>query len=157
MTTQGEQLASQFEAANKQFISTVEAMSDADWKKTCPSEGWPAGVTAHHAAESTAGLAGMVQMLAQQGQLPAITQDQLNAGNAEHASRAANVGKAETLALARTNGEAAAKVLRSLSDEQLAKTAMLPLMGQEVSAKQLTEMVMIGHLTGHGASITAAR
>jgi hypothetical protein len=24
-------------------------MSDADWKKTCPSEGWPAGVTAHHA------------------------------------------------------------------------------------------------------------
>jgi hypothetical protein len=38
MTTQGEQLASQFEEANKQFISTVESMSDADWKKTCPSE-----------------------------------------------------------------------------------------------------------------------
>lgn len=155
MATRGEQLATQFEAANKQFITTVESMSATDWKKICPAEGWPVNVTAHHAAESIGGLTGLVQMLAEQGQVPPFTLDQINSGNAEHAVRAVDVTKDEVLALARTGGEKAASYLRGLTDEQLAKSAALPLMGGATfSAQQLAETLLIGHLAGHGQSLT---
>jgi hypothetical protein len=131
-------------------------MSDKEWKAITPEEGWPAGVTAHHAAESMLPVMSMVQMLAEQGQLPPITPDQLNGMNADHAKRAANCTKEETLELARTGGEKTASYLRGLSDEQLAKSAKLPMIDQTVTAQQLTEMIVIGHLTGHGASLTEA-
>lgn len=157
MATKGEQLATQFEAAKKQFITIVESMSDADWKKICPAEGWPVNVTAHHAAESIAGLTGLVQMLAEQGQVPPFTLDQINSGNAEHAVRAVNATKDEVLELARTGDEKAASYLRGLTDEQLAKTAALPLMGgATMSAEQLAEGLLVGHLAGHGQSLTVA-
>ena len=149
----GEQLASRFEASNTELITRVESMTDSEWAHPTAVEGWPAGVTAHHVAEAAASLTGLVQTVAQGGQLPPITMDMLNAGNAEHALRAANVTREETAALLRTNGEAAAKMLRSLSDEEFARTGVLPAMGAPMSAQQFAENVLIGHMNMHGANI----
>ncbi len=149
----GEQLASKFEASNGQLISKVESMSDAEWAKPTASEGWPAGVTAHHVAESLGSLTGLIQTVAQGGELPPVTMDMLNAGNAEHATRAANVTREETAALLRSNGEAAAKMLRSVSDADYARTGQLPAMGAPMSAQQFAENVLIAHVERHGASI----
>lgn len=145
----GEDLARQFEATNEKVIRAVEAASDEQWRRTAP-EGWPAGVTLHHIAESYAGLTQMVQAIATGGELPPLTRELLDQGNAEHATRAANVSQAETAAILRDSGQKAAAMLRSLSDEQFGNDAPMPLLGgQRMTARQVAEAVMVGHGAGH--------
>ena len=155
MTTTGETLAQHFDAANSQIIQKVGALPDESWDLTAP-EGWPVGVTVHHIAESYEGLAGMVQTIATGGQFPPLTQEMLDKGNAQHAIRAAGVTKAETLQLLHEWGRVAAAMLRSLTDEQLATTAPMPLAGQqEMSAAEVAESVLIGHGKTHFAGVEA--
>jgi hypothetical protein len=152
----GEDLACRFEETNQTLIKAVEGASDEQWRATAP-EGWPAGVTLHHVAESLAPLAEMVRGIALTGEGPSITQEQLNQGNAEHAARAANVTQAETARILRESGPGAAQMLRSLSDQQLANDApMAMLNGQRMSAQQVAEAVLIGHGAGHLQGVLGA-
>ena len=43
-----------------------------------------------------------------------------------------------------------------VTDEQLSRKATMPALPMELSAEQIIEDVLIGHLSGHGASIAAA-
>jgi len=98
----------------------------------------------------------MVQAVANGMPLPPITMDIVDGGNAEHAKQFANCTKAETLDLARKNSAGATSMLRSLSDEQLGKTATVAFMNNAtVSAAQLAEMLVVGHVQGHLQSIKA--
>ena len=154
MGSKSDQLASQFEEANNGLLSLISGLSDEQWTKTCPDEGWSIGVTAHHVAESLGTLTGLVQGVAAGAAVPPITMDGLNAGNAEHAARAAGVTRDETATLLRDNIKSAASAIRGLSDDQLDKTATLP-MG-ELTAAQIVEMIMIGHTQMHIGGIKAA-
>jgi uncharacterized damage-inducible protein DinB len=153
MTSVGETLATKFEAANNEIIDRVGNLSDEQWARVGP-EGWSVAVTAHHIAESYGGLTGLVQTVATGGPLPPLTPELLNQGNAEHAVRAAGATKAETIQLLRDSGQNAATMLRSLTDEQCARTATMPLAGnREMSAAQFAEGALIGHGNGHFAGI----
>jgi hypothetical protein len=44
-------LAKQFEAKAQDAMTTLERLSDADWKKVTHAEKWSVGVTAHHIDE----------------------------------------------------------------------------------------------------------
>ncbi len=151
MATIGESIATQFEATNEEIIKSVESASSEEWHKTGP-EGWSMGVTLHHIAESYGGLTQMVQAIATGMPLPNFTPEMLNQGNAEHAVRAANATQAETAQILRDSGKTAAAMLRSLTDEQFAATAAMPLLGgASMSAQQLAEAVLVGHGAGHHA------
>lgn len=154
MSARAQELARRLDEANAELARAVEACSDAAWALPCPEEGWPVGVTAHHVAASHPQVAGLVQLIANGQQLPPLTMDMLNRGNAEHAVTAAGCTREETLRLLRDNGPAASRVIAGLSDEQLDRTAEL-FMGP-MSAEQLIEGAMIGHATGHLASMSAA-
>ena len=154
MASTGESLAEKFEATNNELLSVVEGLSDHQWRMPCADEGWPVGVTAHHLAESLGRVTGLVQALASGAQLPAITMDSLNEGNAEHAVRAASVTRAETAKLLSDNIAAGAAMLRGLNDSQFAGTAALPF--GEMSAAQIVEGIMIGHAGMHLQGIRAA-
>ena len=154
MASKSEELASQFEEANNGLLGLVSGLSDEQWKKTCADEGWSVGVTAHHVAESLGTLTGLIQALAAGAPVPTITAEALNEGNAEHAQRASNVSREETAALLRQNIQAASTAIRSLSDEQLARTAPFP-MG-ELAAEQIVSVIMVGHPQMHTAGIKAA-
>ncbi len=156
MGTKAEALAARFEAASKELASKIEGISDADWHGTTPQEGWTAAACAHHAAGSSGPISMMAQAAAKGTEMPPITPDGLNQMNADHAKEFANVSKADTLALLRETTPPAAAVVRGISDDELLKKAMLPL-GMELSAEQIIEMVLIGHLQGHGASMAAAK
>jgi len=150
-------LADRFESANNDVIAAVEGCSDDQWRKTTNSEGWSVGVVAHHIASSHEPVAGLVRLVATGQPLPNLTMDMIHAGNAQHAQEQANCTREETLALLKSGGEAAASILRGLSDEQLDRAAPLALLGgKEVSANQLVEMVMIGHPVQHLESINSA-
>ena len=155
MTAKAEELAGRFEVAAKDFEAKVRGLSDSEWKAKTPVEGWSVAATAHHAAGSSAPISMMVQAAATGGEMPPITPDGLNAMNAQHAKQFENCSRDEALALLNETVGPAANLVRGLSDEQLSRKAMLPL-GMELSAEQIVELVLIGHLTGHGASIESA-
>lgn len=156
MGNKGNALADRFEVANAEFVKVLEGIKDEQWSRPCAGEQWPVGVTAHHIAEDHGVLSGLINTIATGGQLPPIDAAGLNAMNADHAQRAAGVTRAETVALARSEGEKASEMLRGLSDEQLAKTGALPTMGGEISAAQLAENILIGHIGMHLPSIRQA-
>lgn len=156
MSSKTEALAARFEQASNDFASTIQALSDADWQAKTADEGWTVAATAHHAAGSTEPISMIAQAAATGSPMPPITADGLNKMNAEHAQQYANVSREDTLALLRKTTGPAASIVRGLSDDQLSGKATLP-MGMELTTEQIIENVLIGHLTGHSASIQAAR
>jgi uncharacterized damage-inducible protein DinB len=156
MSERAAALAERFERINQDLIVAVERCSDADWQRACAGEGWPVGVTAHHVATSYPAFKGFIQGIATGADLPPVTPEMLDASNAQHAEEHARCSRQETLELLRRGGQAAAEAVRDLSDEQLDRTAPMALAGgAAISAQQMAEF-MIGHPTGHLASIQAA-
>ncbi|MEX1103846.1 MAG: DinB family protein [Dehalococcoidia bacterium] len=158
MASKGADLATRFEAANADFIQKIEGLSPEQWSKPCAETGWTAGVTAHHVAEDHAVLAQLIGGVASGASMPPITAQALDAMNAEHAQRAANVTRDETLQLARTNGAQAAQMLRGLSDEQLQNTITFatPAGDQTMTAAAVAQNVLIGHIGMHLPMIESA-
>jgi hypothetical protein len=154
MGQRSQTLAEQFEQANRQMTATIERCSDAQWKTKTPGETWPVGVVAHHVAQALEAVAGIVRLVATGQPLPPMTMDDLHKMNAEHAKQYANVTKDETVALLRKNGAAAAGTVRGLSDEQLDRSAPV-LGGPLMTAQQLVERGLIGHVKEHHGSIQA--
>ncbi|MDP9238579.1 MAG: maleylpyruvate isomerase N-terminal domain-containing protein [Chloroflexota bacterium] len=156
MGTKTEALAAKFEQACKDFESKIRGLSDADWQAKTPEEGWTVAATAHHAAGSTGPISMIANSAATGSPMPPITADGLNQMNADHAKQYANVSREDTLALLSETTEPAADLVRGFSDEQLTGKAKLPLNGMELTAEQIIENVLIGHITTHAASISAA-
>jgi len=154
MATVGEELALRFEAENRKFMDLVRSLSTDQWVAVCADEGWTAGVVAHHIAESHGVLGDLVQTIANGDPVPVITADFVNGLNADHAARAANCTKEETLKVADEGGARVARTFRSLSDEQLlSNTATMPFAGGEVSAAVISDMLVVGHIAMHQSSI----
>ncbi len=151
MATKGADLAERFEQTNAGFIKALERLTPEQWSKQCAETGWPVGVTAHHVAEDHAVLSQLIGGIASGATLPPTTAAALDAMNAEHAQRAANVTRDETVALARTNGVQAVQTLRGLSDEQLQNTIGMPVPGgsQPMTAEWVAENILIGHMAMH--------
>ena len=155
MAGRSEALAKKFEAKVDEATAVFEKLSDADWKKVTTAEKWPVGVTAHHVANSHAGLSGALKMLAD-GKGPNIDINMIHAGNAKHAQEFANCTKADTIALHKKNAAAAAAVVRGLSDAQLDNKGVVLQGLPEMSAGDLAGGIMCSHVDEHLNSIRAA-
>jgi uncharacterized damage-inducible protein DinB len=155
MTTQAEQLAAQFEAANNDVIAAVTGCTDAQWRQTSASEGWSVAVVAHHIAIVNRDFLWIVTRLGAGEVLsPRSSMDEVHQSNAQHARDFAAVGKPETLDALRENGATVAQAIRGLSDAQLERTAGV-FGGRELSTTQVVEWIVIGHTREHLASIRA--
>ena len=85
MSARAETLAKQFETKAAEMTSTLEKLTDADWKKTTGGEKWTVGVAAHHVASSHEAIAGILKTVGGGKPMTPFTMDQLNEGNAKHA------------------------------------------------------------------------
>lgn len=156
MSERAEQYAGAFERANDEVISALESCSESQLQAACDSEGWKAACVGHHVGVSHSGVFGLVQLIANGQPVPALTMDMFDAQNAEHAREFENVSREETLALLRKAGSETAALVRGLSDEQLDRKAPMAFAGgQEWSAAEVIERILIGHPTEHAASIRA--
>ena len=155
MGAKGEAFAKQFEAKAQEVSSTIERLSDADWKKVTAAEKWSVGVVAHHIAGSHQGLSGVVKMLADGKGGPGINMDMIHAGNAKHAQEFAGVSKADTLALHKSNAAAAATMLRGIADGDFDRTGVVLNGMPPMSAGQLAGGLLVGHMEEHLGSIRA--
>jgi uncharacterized damage-inducible protein DinB len=151
MSERARSLADEFERANNELIGTVEGISDGNWRAKTAVEGWTVGVVAHHVAEGHKAIAALVHRIAT-GQPVALDMAALDRANAEHARQHANCTKPETLALLRQHGAKAAETVRDLSDAQLDRVGG----SMGMTAAQVIERILIGHVREHRGSIRAA-
>lgn len=153
MSEAATQLADQLDAVTRDYIDAVQSCTPEQWARTTSSEAWSVGVVAHHVAVSYPQFVELVQALASGVQtIPPVSAEQLHEGNAQHAREFANAGKAETLDLLTSGGDALVGTIRGLSDEQLAITTGI-FFGGEMSLTQIIERILIGHPTSHLESI----
>ena len=158
MSEKAADLAAKLDEANTAVIQAVENSSEADWKRVTSSEGWSVGVTARHIAISHLPIMGLVELVANGGEVPPITMEMFHAGNAQHAQEHAACTREEVLEILRRDGKAAADKLRGLSDEQLDRKAPMAFAGgAEMSALQIVEGILLGHPAQHLESINAAK
>jgi hypothetical protein len=157
MGTQAEELARRFEAAHRAVVEAVEHLDEGTLGTPCQAEQCTAVALACHVAEAHAVIAEWVRALAAGEALPEITMADVDRINAERAAVNAACSKEEALARLRTNGAAAATMLRGLRDEDLERTAPFALFGgTEVSVRTLIERVLIGDPEQHLPSLQAA-
>ena len=153
MAAKAEALAKQFETKVQEATAVIEKLSDADWKKVTAAEQWPVGVVAHHVAHSHEGISQIVKTVASGQPMPHFTMDMLHQVNAQHAKDHASCTKAETLALHKKNGAAAAAVVRGLTDAELAQTGTVLAGNPAMSVEAIVNAILINHIDDHFGSI----
>ena len=151
--TRVEELASQFEALTASAVQTVEASDESRWQNKSSAEGWTAAALAHHFASGLEPINGLVQGMAAGAELPPLTPEMLESANVANAQEHAAAEKQAVVSMLKQNSEAALSALRQLSDEQLAKSAVL--FGNTMSTEQVVQAILIGHVDEHLASFKA--
>jgi hypothetical protein len=160
--SRSEALASDLETAYAAFADYAEGLSPEQWRTTAVNhpeivagqdEERPVGVVAHHLGEAVPMLVERAFMLARGDLMVPMQPSELDAANRRHAAVNTAPDQTETLAMLRDNAERAAALIRSLSDEELAR----PGEGRMSSwtAEQLVRRVVIGHVAWHEGSIKA--
>jgi hypothetical protein len=147
-------LADRLEQVNQDVIGLV-AGANGNLSATCPVEGWTAAAVGSHIGFGHVGIAdNLIKPIVEGREVQSFKMSDFNEGNAKHAREHGAMPADQVLALLRENGARAVEYLRSLSDDDLDRTTVLPAMGDEpVTAEQVIEMVLIGHPRAHGASL----
>jgi hypothetical protein len=157
MNERSEELAARFEAAVEEFAAVIEGLSEEQWRTFCPNEERTVAVLARHVAFAIPFEMRVFREIANGGTPATITRDDLATMNAEHADAWADCDRDETLADLRRFAAAAAADVRAFTGEQLARSgkyvADIP---EPWTVEQWIERILIGHVTGHLASIRPA-
>jgi uncharacterized damage-inducible protein DinB len=148
-STRAGELAERFEQAAANLLAEVEPYTQEQWLSHVPSDNCSVAAVVSHVAGSYRVITGWAKTLAEGGQPPAVTMEQIHQGNAAHAEKYAERDKAETLEALRNNAARAAEFIRALSDEQLSRRATFTQYSRELSAGELIDEIMIGHAKGH--------
>jgi hypothetical protein len=141
-------LADAFEAVSQEAIEFARGCSDTQWSVPVPGEDWTVGIVLHHIAEGMLNGSAWLSSMCR-GEAVTSTVQTIDEANVDHAARAADIGRDETLALLITNSALVAEQLRGLSDEQLDMVAPFgPAGGRELPAQAMAE-ASVGHVRGH--------
>lgn len=162
MNQQSHELTAAFLQAHHDLLAFVECCGAEQWRAICPDEGRSVGVLLHHVALGYAVETDLIKAVANDQPLPAIYADwaEVDRFNAAHAERHHNCTKQETVALLQQHATATAEYIRGLSEAELCRTASIPVLapwfGDAVSARQLIEGLLPGHIQMHLAAMKAA-
>jgi hypothetical protein len=156
MRAKSEALAKQLETKVQEAVAVIEKLSAEDWKKVTEAEHWTVGVTAHHVATSLEPVADIVSTIVSGQSLGHFTRAMLDAMNARHAQEHAHCTQAETIALLKRGAAAAVVVIRTLHDDQLAKSGTVFTDAPPMTAEQLITSGLINHIDVHFGNIRKA-
>ena len=158
MSERAQALAERVAAANAEFITSIEELTDAQWAAHCPNENCTVAALACHVGGGYRFQVGsLLKPIAEGGEIPNYPREAIDKGNVDYLAKNANRPKDEAIAMLREQGRRAADYVRGLSDEQLERSGPLPLFGGAVlTAEAVIENVLIGHAREHLASIRAA-
>jgi len=144
----GDDHADALAAANDELISFAGSCSQEQWAMLVPGEDWSVGVLVHHCALGHDVGTSWIRQMVETGDVPG-TPEELDATNAEHAAEFAAIGIAETVALLQRNGASAVAYLRTLSDEELDRGAVLGPAGGGTFTVERFASVLARHPLAH--------
>jgi hypothetical protein len=147
-----ENLANAFRNRAERIIAVVEDCDPRAWNTITIIEGWPVASVAQHIADGVRFHASILARMSHGRALPDVTMTQIDSGN--EAYRDAHLSHDEVLDALRENTERAAGLIDSLTEEQLSRTAMVPIPREAMlTARQFIEQVMLPHISMHTDSI----
>ena len=152
-------LAERFLQMHEGVLAVVEQCSDDQWNMMCAEEGESVGVVMHHIAVAYAAEVELIRATLAGELVPGIYTDAalLNQWHAEHAQQFQGCGRDETRALLHQNGSTTASFIAGVDTEQFNVIIDIPQMvlwwGHPPSIDQIIEDLIIGHPSGHLASI----
>jgi hypothetical protein len=148
------QLLAQVEEATAVVTAVVEGCSEGDWVTAVAEEGRTVGVVLHHIAYAYPFVVDWACKLTQGEGAPAVSYDDIHAINHQHAEAQADVDPAATLALLKSNAQAAQAQIGQLSDADLQVSAPFALIGgQPISVQQMVQWFLVNHAHNHIAAI----
>ena len=156
MRQRAKELSERFMRFNNEVIAFVEKCSDENWEKVCSDEKWPVGVVARHIAAGHYSAFGLAKMIVDGEQLPELTMETIDQGNAQHAKKHANCTRDEVLGILRENGSSIAEYVAELDDEALDRSSNLSLTGGNISVQQFIENIIIHSGTEHLTNMKSA-
>lgn len=140
--------------ANAELVAVIETLDDRDWARICPAEGWPVGVVAHHIAWGHEVSAGWIRLIRDGKDVPGSPESH-DAANQAKAAEVAGISRDEVIRLANRNVNELAELLRSLTADDISKSAKFgPGGGMTMSVDRLAGARR--HLDSHLGSIRAA-
>jgi hypothetical protein len=158
--TRSARYATEFEAAQDEFIRLLESLSDAQWqarggnfpeRMNDEDEERTVGVIAHHVATSGPFIIERIQSMLAGRSMQRLD---FRAANARHAQEHADVTKDEVLRVLRQTRSPIADAVRAIPDDQLDQQRETPV--GPMSVAQRLERVLIGHIKAHQGSIETA-
>jgi hypothetical protein len=128
--------------------------SPQDWETVVAEEERTVGVVLHHIAYAYPFAVDWAYQLAWGEGVPTVSYDDVHVLNHQHAEAQANVDPAATLALLKSNAQAAQAQIGQLSDADLQDSTPFPLIGgQPISVQQMVQWFLVNHAHNHIAAI----
>jgi hypothetical protein len=158
MSERAETLAAQLEAQNVAVIAFAESCPEAIWTMPCVDDGRTVAAVVRHVGGAYIVHARLVQAVASGEPVPAMFGDwnAIHQGNAISAEKYANADRGETIASLQRNGANLAAMIRDLTDEQLDRTAVVPIVSDEArTVAEITAFPVIDHPRGHLVGLRA--
>ncbi len=143
MTSRAQALAQKIEAFNREVIACVHDCKDADWTRKCEAEDWPLGVVARHVGDGHYRVGALARLIIQGETLPAWTMEEVIQMGNDHARKHAECTKEDVLSILENNGRALVDYVAALSEDDLDARGTLALLGGEISAQQILEMLVL--------------
>src|SRR5947209_8582094 len=129
MSERAEMLARRLEEANAQVIAFAERCPEEAWTVPCVNDGRTVAAVVRHVGGAYSAHARLIQALAAGELVPPPFTDWaiIHEGNAVSAEKYARADRNETVASLRRNGGTLATAIRALTDEELDRTAVVPI------------------------------
>jgi hypothetical protein len=156
MSRRAQELAEEFERMNAMFAEEIARLAPAQWQAFSPEEGRTVAALTHHVAWAYSFEVDAFRTMAEGRPFAPVPEEALDETNARLGQSVAACDHAETVALLRTNAGAAATWIRSLTDEQLARTGIYIAGEQPETIDALITQVLIGHPGMHLPAIRTA-
>lgn len=154
MSERASAVADRFAAANEAMIDLIAGAPEDAMGRTCDAEGWAVAAVGAHVAVSHDFLVERVRRIVAGEASPPFDPVAFHERNARAAEEHARLGRDEVIALLRQHGAQAAAFLGGLSHDDLERTRSIQAMGEQpVTAEQVVERVLIGHINAHLASL----
>jgi hypothetical protein len=149
-------LADALEEGARALAAFASSLTEQEWQSRLPHDGRKIGVIVHHVA-TVYPLEVQFARTVAAGKPEAINAEAINQMNSGHAKDNDAIKKEETLELLAVNSAAAAEAIRSLTDDELDRSAPVLLYGNaKLTCQFILEDHAVRHSSHHLARIQAA-
>jgi DinB family protein len=157
MSERAAALADELQQATDDVERFIGEVSDAGWQATCPGEQCTVAALVCHIGNANAGMMdSIIKPVAEGAPRPSFSPDDLHRWNAQAAHQYAGASREQAREMLRTGSAPAIAYVRSLTDEQLAKSFDLAMRPEPITLDAMIEFGLIGHPKEHLASARAA-